>query len=163
MLLLVVLSFLGVLPVQGLASDNPYVERIETTVVDGWLNVDADVHLPISDDLRFFAERGVTLYFTADLEIVRPRRWWFDSEVINTQQTWRVVYSNAHPAMAHRLRRFIAARSVAGRRAISASPYSRLGGITRYGSGSRRNLCGAVACPAGYIAACAALPRRCPQ
>jgi len=93
MLLLVILSFLGGFPIQGIASDGPNVERIETTIVDGWLNVDADVHLPLSDDLRFFAERGVTLYFTADLEIVRPRRWWFDSEVINTQQTWRVVYN----------------------------------------------------------------------
>src|SRR5690606_8464818 len=49
--------------------------------------------LPVSDDLRHFAERGVALYFTADMEIVRPRRWWFDSEVVSTQQTWRVTYN----------------------------------------------------------------------
>jgi len=71
----------------------PQVLRIDPVLKEGWLNIDADVHLPVSDDLRYFAERGVTLYFTADLEIVRPRRWWFDSEVVKTQQTWRVVYN----------------------------------------------------------------------
>src|SRR5690606_25514509 len=73
--------------------EGPEVLRIDPVLEDGWLNIDADVHLPISDDLRFFAERGVTLYFTADLEIVKPRSWWFDSEIVTVQQTWRVVYN----------------------------------------------------------------------
>lgn len=71
----------------------PVVLRIDPVLENDWLFIDADVHLPISDELRFFAERGVTLYFTADLEIRRPRRWWFDSEVVKTQRTWRVVYN----------------------------------------------------------------------
>ena len=71
----------------------PVVLRIAPVLENDWLFIDADVHLPISDELRFFAERGVTLYFTADLEIRRPRRWWFDSEVVKTQRTWRVVYN----------------------------------------------------------------------
>lgn len=74
-------------------SSSPRVLRIEPRINEGWLNIDADVHLPVSDDLRHFAERGVALYFTADVELVRPRRWWFDSEVVKTQQTWRVVYN----------------------------------------------------------------------
>src|SRR5690606_37067012 len=83
-------SFLGV--AQAKAS-HPEVLRIEPRLVEGWLQIDADVRLPVSDDLRHFAERGVALYFTADIEIVRPRRWWFDTEVVKTQQTWRVVYN----------------------------------------------------------------------
>lgn len=71
----------------------PQVLRIEPLLENNWLFIDADVHLPVSDDLRHFAERGVTLYFTADLEIKRPRRWWFDSDVVKTQRTWRVVYN----------------------------------------------------------------------
>src|SRR5690606_31146276 len=38
-----------------------------------------------------------------------------------------------------------------------------MGGIAGNGSGSRPNLCRAAACPLGYVAACAAVPRRCPQ
>lgn len=92
-LLLLSLSFLAAAHAQELASDAPVVQRVEPALIDGWLYIDADVHLPVSDDLRSFAMRGVTLYFTADLEIVKPRRWWFDTEVIKTQQTWRVVYN----------------------------------------------------------------------
>lgn len=91
--LLVLVFFLGIAQAQEAPTGQPQVLRIEPVLAEGWLQVDADVDLPVSDDLRFFAERGVTLYFTADLEIVRPRRWWFDSEVVNTQQTWRVVYN----------------------------------------------------------------------
>lgn len=78
--------------VAGFEGD-PQVLRIEPVLADGWLHIDADVHLPISGDLRNFAERGVSLYFTADLEIVKPRRWWFNSEVVKERQTWRVVYN----------------------------------------------------------------------
>lgn len=93
LLLLVLVFFLGVAQAQETSHDAPQVLRIEPVLADGWLRIDADVALPVSDDLRFFAERGVTLYFTADLEIVKPRRWWFDGEVVKTQQTWRVVYN----------------------------------------------------------------------
>ena len=75
------------------AQEAPEVSRIDPVVADGWLRIDADVHLPLSDDLRYFAERGVALYFTADLQISKPRRWWFDSEIVDTRQTWRVVYN----------------------------------------------------------------------
>jgi len=98
-LLLVLIFFLGTAQAQDASSadpqgaTDPQVLRIDPVLADGWLNIDADVHLPVSDDLRHFAERGVTLYFTADLEIMRPRRWWFDNEVVKAAQTWRVVYN----------------------------------------------------------------------
>ena len=93
-MLLFVLCFLLVsVQAQEARLGGPYVERVIPVIADSWLHIDADVHLPIPNDLRGFAERGVALYFTADLEIVKRRRWWFDSEVVNTQQTWRVVYN----------------------------------------------------------------------
>ena len=91
--LLFCLTFLGAAQAQDLSIDAPVVQRVDPVLMDGWLYIDADVHLPISDDLRSFAMRGVTLYFTADLEIVKPRSWWFDTELTRTQQTWRVVYN----------------------------------------------------------------------
>src|SRR5690606_322019 len=93
MLSLILVFFLGVAQAQEVPSGDPEVLRIEPVLADGWLNIDADVHLPLSDELRSSAERGVTLYFTADIEIVKPRSWWFDKDVIKTQQTWRVVYN----------------------------------------------------------------------
>lgn len=91
--LLLLLCIAGIAHSQDAAPDGPHVQRIEPVLADGWLYIDADVHLPVSDELRSFAERGVALYFTADVEIVKPRRWWFDREVVKTQQTWRVIYN----------------------------------------------------------------------
>ena len=90
---LVLVFFLGVAQAQDALPDGPEVLRVEPVLDESWLKIDADVHLPLSDDLRVFAERGVTLYFTADLEVVQPRSWWFDKELVKTQKTWRVVYN----------------------------------------------------------------------
>ena len=92
-LYLVLVFFLGVVQAQESPSGGPEILRIEPELAEGWLNVNAEVHLPLPDELRYSAERGVTLYFTADIEIVKPRRWWFDKEVVQAQQTWRVVYN----------------------------------------------------------------------
>jgi len=93
LLILLLFFFLGPLQAQEELSGDPAVLAIEPVIFDGWLNIDADVHLPLSDELRYSAERGVTLYFTADIEIKKPRNWWFDKEVVRTEQTWRVVYN----------------------------------------------------------------------
>jgi len=92
-LLLLLFVFLCPLRAEESIPVEPSVLRIEPVLSEGWLNIDADVHLPLSDELRYSAERGVTLYFTADIEILMPRRWWFDKQVVSTQQTWRVVYN----------------------------------------------------------------------
>ena len=93
LLFLLAFFFLGFAQAQEVSSSEPEIQSVEPVLADGWLNIDADVHLPLSDELRYSAERGVTLYFTADIEITLPRQWWFDKEVIRTQQTWRVVYN----------------------------------------------------------------------
>ncbi|WP_269496570.1 DUF4390 domain-containing protein [Castellaniella sp. S9] len=76
---------------QGLAE--PLVERVEPMAVDGRLLIDADVEFRLTDELRGFAEKGVPLYLTADLQITRSRWWWFDKTVVSTELTWRVQYN----------------------------------------------------------------------
>lgn len=75
----------------------PYVPdqitRIEPVIRDGWLDIDADVDFTLSQELRNAAQKGVPIYFTADLEIVEKRWWWFDKTIVDTQKTWRVVYN----------------------------------------------------------------------
>lgn len=90
---LIFLCFLGLAQAQEPPPGGPQVLRIDPVLVDGSLQIDADTYLPVSNDLRYFAERGVMLYFTADLEIVKPRSWWFDKTVVQAEQTWRVVYN----------------------------------------------------------------------
>jgi hypothetical protein len=69
------------------------VLRVEPTVRDGKLYIDADVQLDVTGDLRNAAEKGIPIYFTADLQIVSKRWWWFDKVVVDEQQTWRIVYN----------------------------------------------------------------------
>src|SRR3546814_7497642 len=69
------------------------VIRLEPKVRDGKLYIDADVELAVTGDLRHIAQKGVPVYFTADVEIVSERWWWFDKVVVNEQQTWRIVYN----------------------------------------------------------------------
>lgn len=69
------------------------IVRVEPVIRDGKLYIDADVELSISGDLRNAAQKGIPIYFTADLEIVSKRWWWFNKKVVSEQQTWRVVYN----------------------------------------------------------------------
>lgn len=85
--------FLSVTAHTGMAQSQDHVKRIEPILRDGRLYIDADVDLTLSPDLRHTASRGVPIYFTADLEIVSRRWWWFDKVVVDEQLTWRVVYN----------------------------------------------------------------------
>jgi len=83
------------LPVAGgqARADEPRVARIEPVIRDGKLELDAEIEIALNDQLRDAAERGLPLYFTADLVISRSRWWWFDETVVDTTLTWRVVYN----------------------------------------------------------------------
>ena len=69
------------------------VVQVEPLVREGKLYIDADVELVVNNEIRNAAQKGVPIYFTADLEIVSKRWWWFDKVEVNQQLTWRVVYN----------------------------------------------------------------------
>ncbi|HEY9280428.1 MAG TPA: DUF4390 domain-containing protein [Eoetvoesiella sp.] len=69
------------------------VVEVNPVVRDGKLYIDADVDLDVTGDLRNVAQKGVPIYFTADLRIVATRWWWFDKVLVDEQLTWRVVYN----------------------------------------------------------------------
>jgi hypothetical protein len=73
--------------------EGDHVTRVEPVVRDGELYIDADVVLNTSPELREVAQRGIPIYFTADVVLVSKRWWWLDKTVVSQQQTWRVVYN----------------------------------------------------------------------
>lgn len=93
LLFLVVCVSLGVGAPGSLADNKSQILRVDPVVRDGRLYIDADVELELDGDLRHVAQRGVPLYFTADLEIVSKRWWWFDKTVTQQRITWRIVYN----------------------------------------------------------------------
>lgn len=77
----------------SLPGASEHIVRVEPVVRDGKLYIDADVQFEVTGDLRNAAQKGVPIYFTADLEIVSKRWWWFDDVAVNEQKTWRIVYN----------------------------------------------------------------------
>ena len=67
--------------------------RVEPVVRGDKLEIDADIEFELNQQLRDAAQRGVPLYFTADLTITRERWWWFDKSLVDTSRTWRVIYN----------------------------------------------------------------------
>lgn len=89
-LLLFLMTPLGAGPAYA---SEPKVARIEPAIRDGKLEIDAEIDVRLNEQLRDAAERGLPLYFTADIVISRDRWWWFDETVVDTSRTWRVIYN----------------------------------------------------------------------
>lgn len=69
------------------------VVRVDPVVRDGQLYIDADVEFDVTSELRTAAEKGVPVYFAADLKITTHRWWWFDRTVVDEEMSWRIVYN----------------------------------------------------------------------
>lgn len=67
--------------------------EVRPHIHDEKLVIDADSIFELSDELHQAANKGVALYFTADVEIKRERWWWFDKTEIKESQTWRISYN----------------------------------------------------------------------
>ena len=74
-------------------ASEPRVVSVQPAVRDGKLQIDADVEFELNQQLRDAAQRGVPLYFTADLTVTRDRWWWFNKSLVDTTRTWRVTYN----------------------------------------------------------------------
>ena len=90
--LLLASSLLFLMPGGQAHASEPRVVSVQPAVRDGKLQIDADVEFELNQQLRDAAQRGVPLYFTADLTITaiagggstNPGRH---------HRTWRVTYN----------------------------------------------------------------------
>lgn len=75
------------------AQSSANVQRVDITLhEDGW-RLDADVEFQLNPQLREAVERGLPLHFSAQVEITRPRWWWFDHEVVKAERLWSISYN----------------------------------------------------------------------
>jgi len=66
------------------------VQRVEVITEGDLLLLDADIDISLPTQLETAAARGVPLYFTADVEVIRPRWYWMDEELLSSRLTWRI-------------------------------------------------------------------------
>jgi hypothetical protein len=75
------------------AQSSANVQRVDITLhEDGW-RLDADIEFQLNPQLREAVERGLPLHFSAQVEISRPRWWWFDDEVVKAERLWSISYN----------------------------------------------------------------------
>lgn len=54
--------------------------------------VDAEIELALNRTLEDALAKGINLYFLLELEIVRPRDWWFDEGIVEATRKLRLYY-----------------------------------------------------------------------
>ncbi len=73
---------------EGISVLTAELEQVE----EGYrLNADFDIGLtPVLEDA---INRGVSLYFALDYEVVRPRKYWFDATEVTGTKLWKISYN----------------------------------------------------------------------
>lgn len=74
-------------------ASEPAVQSVTVTERGRDLLLSADVLLNLNNQLEDAVARGLPLYFSVEVEIRRPRWYWFDEVVLSSNQTWRIVYN----------------------------------------------------------------------
>jgi hypothetical protein len=59
---------------------------------DGYV-LDAEFDIALTPTLEDALNKGVSLYFLLEFELIRPRWYWFNEKIINTQQQYRLTYN----------------------------------------------------------------------
>ncbi len=68
------------------------VESAEVRIEDGEVVLTALFALSVNATLEEALQRGVPLYFVLEVDIVRPRWWWFDEKVAQSSVQYRVSW-----------------------------------------------------------------------
>lgn len=55
--------------------------------------LEADFEITLNATLEEALNKGVPLYFLLEFEVIRPRWYWLDDKVVNTQQQYRLAYN----------------------------------------------------------------------
>ena len=89
--LLALLVLLAASPAHAADEVDIVQSRIES--VDDAYALKTRFGFDLNRGLEDAVSRGVPLYFTMDLEIRRPRWYWFDAKTVSTSQTMRIAYN----------------------------------------------------------------------
>ncbi|MDY0011941.1 MAG: DUF4390 domain-containing protein [Rhodocyclaceae bacterium] len=74
-----------------LAAENQIRSAEILSTEDGYV-LNADIDLALTGRLEEAIRRGVSVYFTTELEISRPRWYWLDEEVVHRTLEYRLSY-----------------------------------------------------------------------
>jgi hypothetical protein len=82
------LAFAG----SALANDKSAVRQAEIRVTPQGYVLDADIDIVLNPTLEDALTRGINLHFLLELELTRPRDWWFDKDIGEAVRKMRIYY-----------------------------------------------------------------------
>ena len=82
---------LSTLAVPALADYIP-LDKAEVRVEDDQVELNADFSLNLNSTLEEALQTGIPLYFLLEVDIVRPRWYWFDDKVVTRSTQYRVAW-----------------------------------------------------------------------
>ena len=91
--LLTLLMLLACLTPRAYAADVVEITRAYIESNDEGYKLAASYSFDLNHDLDDAVQHGVPLYFTTEIELTRPRWYWFDEKAIVARQTSRLYYN----------------------------------------------------------------------
>jgi hypothetical protein len=76
----------------ALAGDKSQVKQAAIQAVPQGYVLDADVNIVLNRTLEDALSKGINLYFLLELELTRPRNWWFDESIAEPVRRMRIYY-----------------------------------------------------------------------
>jgi hypothetical protein len=76
----------------ALANDKSMIRRAAIQATPQGYVLDADIDVVLNPTLEDALTRGINLYFLLELELSRPRSWWFDEGIVEPVRKLRIYY-----------------------------------------------------------------------
>lgn len=92
-LLSVLLAFSLLLGAAPSAAEGIDVRRAALVSTEEGSFLEADFEITLNPTLEEALNKGVPLYFLLEFEVIRPRWYWLNEKVLNTQQQYRLSYN----------------------------------------------------------------------
>lgn len=74
------------------ADSSIQIKRAELQLQDDYYSLSADADISFDKEIEEAVNKGVPLNFLIEFQIVSPRKYWFDDEIVTTSQTVTLSY-----------------------------------------------------------------------
>lgn len=74
------------------ASSNMHIRNADLRLDGDVYSLDSDVNIYFDDDVEEAINKGVVLHFLVEFQVVSPRKYWFDDEIITRTQSIALSY-----------------------------------------------------------------------
>lgn len=77
---------------QAIAADGVDIRNYRIEATEDGYKLDARYSFDLNHGLEDAIQHGVPLFFTTEIELTRPRWYWFDDKAVSASQTIRIYY-----------------------------------------------------------------------